>query len=241
MMFDFLSARKRRHVPEAAPDPVQTPPAPAAHEPAAISATPAPQPRQLTPQVGVDVGVDVALTALVQQWSIDLAMPALAAVVRVRWNSRLKTTAGTACPRTSNIDLNTNLGEFGGEVILRILKHELAHLVAHWRAGRRRIAAHGMEWRQACSDLGIPGEKSRHTLPFKSTPRRRNYAYQCPACDEVVLRVQKLPRYSACWACCKAHNRGKFVDRFQLKPIPLEKGVLLKALQQNSDTKNSTD
>ena len=34
----------------------------------------------------------------------------------------------------------------------RTLRHELAHLLAQWRVGRRRIAPHGKEWRQACRD-----------------------------------------------------------------------------------------
>ena len=39
--------------------------------------------------------------------------------------------------------------------IRRTLRHELAHLVAYVRAGRRRIKPHGEEWKQACKDLGI--------------------------------------------------------------------------------------
>ncbi|MCB1099075.1 MAG: SprT-like domain-containing protein [Verrucomicrobiae bacterium] len=222
MMFDFLIDRKRRRFPQPAPDPVSAPNV----EPQ-VKQEPKPAPARSR------TGQDGALTALAQRLSTELAMHDLAAAVRVTWNPRLKTTAGTACPRTSNIDLNPRLGEFDDAVTQRILRHELAHLVAHRRAGRRRIAAHGMEWRQACCDLGIPGEKSRHTLPFKTNPRRRNYAYQCPACGDVVLRVRKLARYSACWACCKAHNRGKYAERFQLAPIPLEKGILLAKLREN--------
>ena len=56
----------------------------------------------------------------------------------------------------------------------RTLRHEAAHLLAHWRAGRRRIQTHGPEWRQACADLGIPGETVTHTLPL--APRRRQAA-----------------------------------------------------------------
>src|ERR1700687_2873461 len=39
--------------------------------------------------------------------------------------------------------------------IERTLRHELAHLLAQFRVGRRRIAPHGAEWRRACRDLGI--------------------------------------------------------------------------------------
>lgn len=169
------------------------------------------------------------LTKLCRQWCQELGLSGLAKRVSVQWNTRLKTTAGTASPQSTAIDLNCRLKAMGNDVLLRILKHELAHLVAHHRAGRRKIAAHGPEWRQACTDLGIPGEKSRHTLPFKSSPQRRKFAYQCPQCSDVVLRVRKFSRYSACWSCCKKHNRGRYAERYQFVQIPLEKGTLLHA------------
>src|SRR6266446_8423633 len=56
----------------------------------------------------------------------------------------------------------------------RTLRHELAHLLAQFRVGRRRIAPHGPEWREACRDLGIADEARCHNLPFasKSFPPR---------------------------------------------------------------------
>ena len=186
-------------------------------------------------------GDDHALTGLARKWSADMGLTDLSAAVSVRWNPRLKTTAGTACPRTVSIDLNCKLETFGEDVVMRILKHELAHLIAHRRAGRRRIAAHGMEWRQACTELGIPGEKSRHTLPFQSSPQRRKFAYQCPECGEVILRVRKLARYSACWPCCKADNRGQYTERFQLVQIPIEKGMLLVSLRDPLEATGHAD
>src|SRR5207237_3228502 len=39
--------------------------------------------------------------------------------------------------------------------IERTLRHELAHLLAQWRNGRRRIAPHGSEWSRACRALGL--------------------------------------------------------------------------------------
>jgi SprT protein len=210
LMFDFSAGRKTGERP-------------------AVETVKAPPPQtQSTPAAGIDP----ALSDLAVQWCRDLDLTKLADAVHVRWNARLKTTAGTACPRTSAIDLNDKLVTFGDDVVMRILKHELAHLVAHRRAGRHRIAAHGIEWRQACTELGIPNEKSRHTLPFKSTPQRRKYAYQCPACEDVTLRVRKFARFSACWTCCKKLNRGQYVERFQLQQIPLEKGVLLHKLRE---------
>src|SRR5262250_2161456 len=72
----------------------------------------------------------------------------IAAELRVEWNSRLKTAAGGADYRQKLISLNPRLLEHPGETD-RTLRHELAHLLAQFRAGPRQILAHGEEWRQA--------------------------------------------------------------------------------------------
>jgi predicted SprT family Zn-dependent metalloprotease len=99
----------------------------------------------------------------------------------------------------------------------RTLRHELAHLLAQWRVGRRRMAPHGKEWRQACRDLGIADEARCHNLPFaaKSFPPR--YVYRCPNCKEEFPRVRRIRRAIACLACCRKHNAGNFDPRFKLR------------------------
>ncbi len=99
----------------------------------------------------------------------------------------------------------------------RTLRHELAHLLAQWRVGRRRIAPHGSEWRQACRDLGIADEARCHTLPFAAKMYKARYVYVCPNCKEKFPRVRRIRRAIACLACCRAHNRGDFDPRFRLK------------------------
>ncbi len=76
----------------------------------------------------------------------------IATELRVEWNSRLKTAAGRADYRQKVISLNPRLLEHPAEID-RTLRHELAHILAQFRAGRRRILPHGAEWRQACRDL----------------------------------------------------------------------------------------
>jgi SprT protein len=101
--------------------------------------------------------------------------------------------------------------------IERTLRHELAHLLAQWRAGRRRIAPHGSEWRQACRDLGIADEARCHNLPFATKKFAPRFVYVCPNCKEKFLRVRRIRRAIACLACCRKHNRGNFNPRFRLK------------------------
>lgn len=163
---------------------------------------------------------DSGLTARTREWMEALGAHALASVIRVRWNARMRTTAGTAHPRTAWIELNPRLLAIGQTEVERTLRHEAAHLLAQWRAGRRRIQTHGPEWRQACADLGIPGEKATHTLAL--SPRRRQQAkffYQCPGCLIEVRRVRLFRRATACLRCCRRHSQGQFDPRFQFRRI----------------------
>jgi predicted SprT family Zn-dependent metalloprotease len=144
----------------------------------------------------------------------------IARELRVEWNSRLKTAAGRADYRQKLISLNPLLFEHSTEID-RTLRHELAHILAQFRAGRRRIPPHGAEWRQACCDLGIADEKRCHNLPFKVSECARRYVYKCPQCQRDFPRVRRIMRAVACLACCRAHNNGEFDARFRLKLVRL--------------------
>src|SRR4030095_16954850 len=140
----------------------------------------------------------------------------IASEVRVEWNSRLKTAAGRTDYRQKLISLNPRLLDHPSEID-RTLRHELAHILAQFRAGRHRILPHSAEWRQACHDLGIADEKCCHNLPFPVNERARRYLYRCPGCGRDFPRVRRLKRGVACFACCRAHNGGRFDARFRLR------------------------
>jgi predicted SprT family Zn-dependent metalloprotease len=135
--------------------------------------------------------------------------------LRVEWNSSLKTAAGRADYREKLISLNPRLAEYPDEID-RTLRHELAHILAQFRAGRRRIAPHGAEWRQACTDLGIADEKRCHNLPFPTRTYAARFIYRCPNCRREFLRVRRVRHAVACLACCRKHNGGYFDLRFRL-------------------------
>jgi SprT protein len=149
----------------------------------------------------------------------SLGAKRIATELRVEWNSRLQTAAGRADYRQKLISLNPRLVEHPEEID-RTLRHELAHLLAQFRTGRRRISPHGSEWQQACCDLGIAGERRCHTLPFPAKQYAPRFIYRCPNCRRDFPRVRKLKRTVACLACCRAHNLGKFHVRFCLKLVP---------------------
>lgn len=162
---------------------------------------------------------DSDLTGECHRLCLALGHPSLADTVRVFWNPRMRTAAGRAFWPARVIELNPVLHEFEEEETSRTLKHELAHLIAYERAGRRRIAPHGPEWMQACTELGIPGERSCHTLPLKRRRIERKHAYVCTQCFAVLHRVRPLKRAVACSACCRKFNHGRYDPRFRLVPI----------------------
>src|SRR5262245_60001420 len=159
---------------------------------------------------------DLEITA--RQLLCSLGARRITTELRVEWNSRLHAAAGRADYRPKLISLNPRLVDHPGE-IERTLRHELAHFLAQFRAGRRRISPHGSEWQQACCDLGIAGEKRCHTLPFPAKRHTPRFIYRCPNCRRDFPRVRKIKRTFACLACCRAHNRGEFDLRFRLKLV----------------------
>ncbi len=176
---------------------------------------PAPPPRKPdSPTKEHSEGRDPTLEEEARGWLRGLGFAEGAEKIAVVWRPRMRSTAGYAKWPQWRVELNPRLKEFPGEVG-RTLKHEVAHLIAHARAGRRRIAPHGREWRKACADLGIPDESARHTLPLPARKQKRNFTYVCPVCDVVVERVRKFRRRTACLACCRKHNRGRYDAKFE--------------------------
>ena len=139
--------------------------------------------------------------------------------VRVEWNERMRTTVGRADFRRCLISLNPVLQEFGPAEIDRTLRHELAHLLAHFRFGKRRIEPHGREWRNACCDLGISGERAGHTLPLVGRSLPRRFIYHCQNCQGHFPRVRRIRRATACLACCRKFSGGNYDERFRLRLV----------------------
>ena len=170
---------------------------------------------QAAPHPPYRIGVDDDLSWRAAEWCERLGLPGLARKVRVRWNPRMRSTAGRATWPQAAIELNPVLGRIGRSEVDRTFLHELAHLVAYERAGRRRIRPHGPEWRQACADLGIPGERASHNLPLPIRTMKRKWRYICPGCWVVVERVHRMKGRTACYACCRKFNGGYYDERFR--------------------------
>jgi SprT protein len=171
-----------------------------------------------TPSLVV-LGRDFELERKAREMLEALDASELASSVHVEWNARLFSAAGRADFRRTLVSLNPRLREHDAAEIDRTLRHELAHLLAQFRVGRRRVAPHGAEWRKACRDLGIGDESRTHTLPFPIQRRSRRFLYQCPRCGKEFPRVRKIKRAVACLGCCRKFNHGKFEKSAQLRLV----------------------
>jgi predicted SprT family Zn-dependent metalloprotease len=167
----------------------------------------------------VVLGRDFALETKAREMLKTLKADELAASIRVEWNARLFSAAGRADFRRKLVSLNPRLREHDAAEIERTLWHEVAHLLAQFRSGRRRVAPHGREWRKACRDLGIAEESRTHALPFPIQRRTRRYLYKCPRCGKDFPRVRPIKRAVACLDCCRNFNRGKFDRSAQLQLV----------------------
>lgn len=175
----------------------------------------------VAPRLQRDIDLELQARELLR--ALDAAT--LAREIRVEWNPRMKSAAGRADFRGKLVSLNPRLSDHGIPEIDRTLRHELAHLLAQFRAGRRRILPHGAEWRQACRDLGIGDEMRCHNLPFTISERVRRFRYKCPNCQRDFPRVRRVRRAVACLACCRAHNGGEFDLRFRLRLVRCSGGL----------------
>jgi predicted SprT family Zn-dependent metalloprotease len=171
----------------------------------------------------VVLGRDFALEAKAQEMLREVNAHELGLEVRVEWNARLFSAAGRADSRRKIVSLNPRLREHDAAEIDRTLRHELAHLLAQFRAGRRRVPPHGAEWRKACHDLGIADEARCHTLPFPIQRRARRFLYRCERCGKEFPRVRRIKRTVACLDCCRKFNGGEFDPKARLRLVEGDK------------------
>ena len=163
-------------------------------------------------------GRDKSLETKARELLHSLGADRIAHELRVEWNSHLKTAAGRADYRQKLISLNPLLFDNPAEID-RTLRHELAHILAQFRAGRCRVLPHGAEWREACRDLGIADEKRCHNLPFPTRTYAVRFIYRCPNCRQEFPRVRRVRRPIACLSCCRKRNGGEFDPRFRLRLV----------------------
>jgi SprT protein len=108
------------------------------------------------------------------------------------------------------------LRECEAEELWRTLKHELAHLVAYERCGRRQHRSARAGVAAACSELGIPNEKPYHNAAVQAPEHEAQPLLHLPQLFLTIHRVKPIQRTVACYDCCRKFNQGAYHDRFRL-------------------------
>lgn len=107
------------------------------------------------------------------------------------------------------------------EAFWNTVRHEYAHILARARNPRRRIEAHGEEWKAACKITGcIPKSRSPSTESAKRLRRERaKYIVRCADCGDELLYLKKgdvvksLLRGETTYYCGKCDGRLELIGK----------------------------
>ncbi len=103
---------------------------------------------------------------------------------------------------------------YARHVAFKALEHEMLHL---WLHARGLNPGHTPLFKQLAKERDIP---VWHALPYpQNRPSSVHHVYACPGCGNTVMRGRRLSdvRRSACGACCRRHNGGRFDARFVMR------------------------
>lgn len=149
-----------------------------------------------------------------EHFSEKLPLPLL------RWNPRLRTSAGRFSPGSRNplrprnplIEVASYLRELeGGDKHIRdTLLHEMVHYLL-WH--EKKPYGHTPEFHSILKKVGA----SRYNPVPKLSPVK--YWYVCGHCRVRIPARRKLSD-TACLACCEKWNGGRFSSRYLLKILP---------------------
>ncbi len=144
------------------------------------------------------------------EWNQD-AFEGELSLPEIRWNSRLRTSAGRFIPHPSGcvIEVAAYLrDEKEAEKLIRdTLGHEMIH---YWLFVRNLPYGHTPEFHEKMEAIGV----SRYNPVPKHRPFK--HCYECRGCGQRIF-VRKRLRLAACAACCNQHSEGRYDSRFKLK------------------------
>ncbi len=151
------------------------------------------------------------LNRVFTEWNLKYFRGALP-VPELRWNSRLKTTAGRFIPQTRSkaaIEIATYLLSLAdAEALVKdTIGHEMIH---YWLWLKRKPYGHTAEFYKLMNEMGV----SRYNpvpihRPFK-------HCYICDECGQKIMVRKRLPK-AACAECCNRYSEGKYHSDYTLR------------------------
>lgn len=143
-------------------------------------------------------------------------------VPELRYNPRLKTTAGRFIPHRTRpvIEVASYLLEQDDPayLIVNTLGHEMIH---YWLWHHKMPYGHTVEFYKKMEEIDVPR--------YNPVPLHRpfKYTYQCDHCGQSVKTRKRLP-LAACATCCNEYANGKFSSKFELRIVESSDKVIVK-------------
>lgn len=155
------------------------------------------------------------LTALMRPWARRWGLPGLEDGVRVRFNPRLRRSAGRCSPATGEISLHPALASAPPQSLATVLCHELAHVAAYQLHGRA-ARPHGPEWAELVIQAGhrpsvaLPSRTLGIPAPSQRKQPGPSYLHRCPVCHFSRLARRPVPAWR-CAECVAAGLDGRLI------------------------------
>ena len=161
---------------------------------------------------------DKLVSEALRAWGTRWGVPHLHKTITVRFSSRFRVALGRARPALSLISLNAKLTRAAPAVLLEVLCHEAAHVVA-FRIGAPRSRAnppHGEDWAALVRAAGytprVRAPRSWIEAASKSSrpPRshKRSVVHVCPVCHARRTARRAVPAWR-CAACVAVGLDGR--------------------------------
>ncbi len=161
----------------------------------------------------------IDLVRIFSEWNLKSFQGELP-VPEIRWNGRLKTSAGRFIPDHDRciIEVAAYLQEEKeAEALIRdTMGHEMIH---YWLFVKSLPYGHTALFHEKMEEIGV----SRYNPVPKHRPFK--HCYECRACGQRIF-VRKRLRMAACAACCNQHANGKFHADYKLKLLASGEGQL---------------
>lgn len=101
------------------------------------------------------------------------------------------------------------------ESVKNTILHEIAHALVGCKHGHNRV------WVKKAKEIGCNGKRCYNNNAFieggkEAIIAQSKYTMTCPKCGKKSAAHRKPKRKKACGDCCRAHNGGKYTEKYKL-------------------------
>ncbi len=109
--------------------------------------------------------------------------------------------------------------EAGWSIMEDVVRHEIAHAIDYEIRGE---SDHGPVWKAIARRVGADPTRLYEGPDVRDDASK--YVGICPSCEKEHPFYRRVSRRHACPDCCRAHNNGRFTQRFLLRILERDSG-----------------